>query len=263
MAGVKRDRNGSSKPEQTSPFMPMFEVFRDNLDRHHDARERVIKASRDITAVSKKIIFALQRIRNLKEDIPSKIASDIQDKQKTVRNYFESIVPDVLGVNTWRYHPQISPGLQEFVEAVSLEHYLRNQSLISLEEAVELLPPGINLTADDYILGIFDLVGELMRFAITNMATTRKLPASKSGEGVDRDILADLRQLRRKFEELDTDSRSGTWLTKELPNKMNTMKESIQKVETAVCGLTIQGQERPIGWLPDSSENKGSMIEMY
>lgn len=58
MAGVKRDHNGSSKSEQTSPFIPMFEVFRDNLDRHHDARERVIKASRDITAVSKKMYTA-------------------------------------------------------------------------------------------------------------------------------------------------------------------------------------------------------------
>ncbi|POS85171.1 hypothetical protein EPUL_002135, partial [Erysiphe pulchra] len=235
MAGVKRDRNGGSKSEQTSPFIPMFEVFRDNLDRHHDARERVIKASRDITAVSKKIIFALQRTRArcLNEEIPFKIASDVQDKQRIVRNHFESIVPDVLGVNTWRYHPQISPGLQEFVEAISLEHYLRNHSLISLEEAIGLLPPGVNLTADDYILGIFDLVGELMRFAITTVATTGKLPASRSAQGVERDILADLRQLQCKFEEMDTDSVSGTWLAKELPNKMKTMKESIQKVETA------------------------------
>jgi len=39
----------------TSPFMPMFEQFRSELDNHHDRRERVIKASRDITAASKKM----------------------------------------------------------------------------------------------------------------------------------------------------------------------------------------------------------------
>lgn len=38
-----------------SPFMPMFEKFRDELDEHHDRRERIIKASRDITAASKKM----------------------------------------------------------------------------------------------------------------------------------------------------------------------------------------------------------------
>ena len=38
-----------------NPFMPMFTLFRDELDEHHDRRERVIKASRDITALSKKM----------------------------------------------------------------------------------------------------------------------------------------------------------------------------------------------------------------
>ena len=56
--GVKRahaetmDEVASSKQ---SPFMPMFEEFRSELDGHHDRRERVVKASRDITAASKKM----------------------------------------------------------------------------------------------------------------------------------------------------------------------------------------------------------------
>jgi hypothetical protein len=32
-----------------------FEKIRDELDEHHDRRERVIKTSRDITALSKKM----------------------------------------------------------------------------------------------------------------------------------------------------------------------------------------------------------------
>ena len=39
----------------TSPFQPMFEQFRAELDEHHDRRERIVKASRDITAASKKM----------------------------------------------------------------------------------------------------------------------------------------------------------------------------------------------------------------
>ena len=42
-------------PQRTSPFLPMFETFRAELDEHHDRRERIIKASRDITAASKKM----------------------------------------------------------------------------------------------------------------------------------------------------------------------------------------------------------------
>ena len=62
MVGIKRSHDGAEKPEKekekegnTSPFMPMFEVFRNELDEHHDRRERIIKASRDITAASKKM----------------------------------------------------------------------------------------------------------------------------------------------------------------------------------------------------------------
>ena len=56
---MKRARDGAmaeEKPEQSSsPFVPMFEGFRQELDDHHDRRERIIKASRDITASSKKM----------------------------------------------------------------------------------------------------------------------------------------------------------------------------------------------------------------
>jgi hypothetical protein len=41
--------------EKKSPFMPMFEAFKAELDEHHDRRERITKASRDITAASKKM----------------------------------------------------------------------------------------------------------------------------------------------------------------------------------------------------------------
>ena len=57
----KRTHADMEQGNNASPFMPMFEGFRAELDEHHDRRERIIKASRDITAASKKIIFTLQR----------------------------------------------------------------------------------------------------------------------------------------------------------------------------------------------------------
>jgi len=57
MAGIKRFHDGkpNNDTNMASPFMRMFEVFRNELDEHHDRRERIIKASRDITALSKKM----------------------------------------------------------------------------------------------------------------------------------------------------------------------------------------------------------------
>lgn len=58
MAGVKRSHDGmeiSPPAEQPSSFVSIFESYRTELDEHHDRRERIIKASRDITAQSKKM----------------------------------------------------------------------------------------------------------------------------------------------------------------------------------------------------------------
>lgn len=60
-SGTKRDRNGNALPKHQDAAAPrgrfhgMFETFRDELDEHYDRRERIVKASRDVTALSKKM----------------------------------------------------------------------------------------------------------------------------------------------------------------------------------------------------------------
>ncbi|TVY31271.1 Translin-associated protein X [Lachnellula subtilissima] len=264
MPGIKRDHDGVKKEKEVnaSPFMPMFEAFRDELDEHHDRRERIIKASRDITAASKKMqvppspkhskfsnqptdfiqyIFSPKtvwknRVRTLKSDIPPKIASETAERYAAMQKQFSAIAPDLTGINAWRYQRQISGGIQEYMEAVSFEHYLKHQRLITISEAAGTLQGGIELTGDDYVLGLFDLVGELMRFAITSMATTGSLPGG-GGDGGRRDILVDLRELRTCFQALDTGSCGGTGLGKDVEKKMEVMKTCVEKVESAVLWL--------------------------
>lgn len=61
MPAQKRDYNGKAKAQAPAVVVarndltPVFEWFRDELDEHHDRRERIVKASRDITALSKKM----------------------------------------------------------------------------------------------------------------------------------------------------------------------------------------------------------------
>jgi predicted translin family RNA/ssDNA-binding protein len=174
-----------------------------------------------------------------------------------MQKQFVAIAPDLQGINAWRYQRQISGGIQEYMEAISFEHYLRHQSLITISEAAATLQGVIELTGDDYVLGLFDLVGELMRFAITTMATTGSLPA-----GGERDILVDLRGLRMWFEKLDTSSCGGTGLGRDVEKKMEVMRTSVEKVESAVYGLIIRGRERPKGWVPDLEGERG-VVESY
>lgn len=53
MAIEKPTKEPNGNP--SSPFMLIFTAFRAELDEHHDRRERIVKASRDITALSKKM----------------------------------------------------------------------------------------------------------------------------------------------------------------------------------------------------------------
>ncbi|EFR04517.1 translin-associated protein X [Nannizzia gypsea CBS 118893] len=267
MAGNKRAWDGNlianqskTKNMDTSADMPsiqtIFTGFRNELDEHHDRRERVVKASRDITALSKKIV------RSVNAPIPPKIAKETDDRIKQIQELFKSIEADVSGVNAWRYH-QITWGIQEYIEAISFHRYIEKKQLITLEEVSQTLPAGINVTEADYVLGLYDLTGEMMRFAITTM-TTGRTAGVKGGDSTAQDkaqqseeptggeaVLSDLRQLRAMFEQLNVPRGLSGW--KEVDKKIEVMQASVEKVERAVYGLLVRGTERPSGWVPDLS----------
>lgn len=247
--------------EHSSPYLDMFGAFRSDLDQHHDRRERCIKNSRDITAASKKIIFALQRVRRLGQPIPQNIVDTIKPYYDLIYSAFAAAAPDLQDINAHRHARNITGGLQEYMEAISFQHYLETQQIISLEAAEEQLneslPLRINISADDYVLGLYDMTGELMRFAITNMATGGgTIETSQDGGppgNVRRTVLGDLRQLSFRLETLD--SGSDFHFAREASKKLSVTKQSVDKVERAVYGLLIRGSERPKGWMPDLSDD--------
>lgn len=103
--------------------------------------------------------------------------------------------------------------------------------------------PGVELSPEDYLLGIYDMTGELMKFAITAMATDGALPTitpSNSGgaggegnsPGIQRNVLTDMRGLRSALESLN----AGTGpFAREVEKKLEVMQASVEKVEKALC----------------------------
>ncbi|KAJ5209899.1 Translin [Penicillium cf. griseofulvum] len=240
-------------------ILSLFENFRDELDEHHDRRERIIKKSRDITALSKKIIFALQRVRTTNQPLPPKIAQENQTRFDQIHALFEDVVPEQLGINGWRYQRQISSGIQEFIEAVSFDHYLRTQTLITHAECSARVPPGILVSEEDYLMGLYDLTGEMMRFAVLslssgnatnateNTASDEKSTVASSQDG----IVVDLRAIRAGFEALTMPQRH--FMFRDMAKKQDVMQNSVEKVERAAYGIVVRGSERPSGWTPDLS----------
>jgi predicted translin family RNA/ssDNA-binding protein len=206
----------------------------------------------------------------------------------TIQHQYKTISRDLQGLNAYRYGRNITAGNQEFMEALSFRHYLEHQSLISYKEAQEIVSTlggdggSVLLTTEDYVLGIFDMVGELMRFSITAMATSGELPGSLEQKDVaanaehdeqaddqmdveqslpmetqhlqKRDVLADLRALRLCLEGLELSK--GSKFEGDVEKKMTVMQQCVEKVEKALYGLIVRGQERPKGWVPDLREEK-------
>ncbi|KAF9133087.1 hypothetical protein BGW39_010619 [Mortierella sp. 14UC] len=111
-----------------------FGYFRDILEEHHDRRERIIKASRDINNFSKKMIFALHRAEP-RDYLPqfsatSEALIEFKEKHAMVLKLFHRVAIDLQGSNYHRYQRSVSGPMQEYIEAMTLEYYLLHGKLM-------------------------------------------------------------------------------------------------------------------------------------
>lgn len=127
-------------------------------------------------------------------------------------------------------------------------HYLRHQTLITTEATQAAVPAEVTLTPHDYLYGVFDLFGELMRFATVTTAQRGKLVGGNEEEEEDaerRNILMDIHELGCAYEMLPVIP------GRDYRQKMTVMRQSIRKVEKLGYGIVVRGSERPKGWIPD------------
>jgi len=255
--GIGRNDPGEQRPQ--TELEKQFTQYAKVLDEGHERKERVYKASRDVTAESKKVVFLLLRITELSSHVEdSKRSKVLEQANETLQNIAEkNILPIVkelyvnLQENYYRYHPQFTFGLQEFIEAVSLYKYLSENRLVSkleLEqeflqfENVELADGTIiehlqlSVTMSDYVLGIADLTGELMRFA-TNASSIGNRTVAFEVKKFLQDLLA-------QFLALQHYEHRCASIRKDLCNKISIMQTSCYKVEMLCFKLTLQDKEQ-------------------
>lgn len=152
--------------------------------------------------------------------------------------------------------------IEELIEALTFAHYLRTQSLMGHGESVDQVAAlsrspeqmdveggaahlPVLVTEQDYLMGIFDLSGEMMRFATTSAALTGSL----DGPSGARTIVADMQELGSVFEILP--QQQGKYYA----TKLETLRQSVLKVEKLGYGLKVRGSERPAGWMPDTTDD--------
>ncbi|UZJ55356.1 hypothetical protein CBS101457_004676 [Exobasidium rhododendri] len=240
-----------------------FQNFQQEIDEYNDRRERLIKASRDITTASKRLIFHLHRFPHqslqttqfhdtaARSIAAEKFLSEAHIKrdeivqlilQTSQREGFcsehdhdndEKSKRDVEIGRATRYERAIGSGLEEFVEAISFMHFLEHTSLITLAQVQALFMQGDKVLFPvpifRYLLGLCDLTGELMRFA-TN--------AVGSGEAGDVVVLV-LNLIR--------DLRSGldpfVPLIKDMKKKQTVTTQSMRKIEDVSYAIKVRSSE--------------------
>ncbi|KAG7099502.1 hypothetical protein E1B28_001348 [Marasmius oreades] len=220
-----------------------FESFREELDEHNDRRERLIKASRDITNISKRTIFLLHRlVQESNTSDPSEYlsackhaASKGREKLRQVQQIYASLKEELIDEERyWRYQKQVSPGLQEYIEALSFAWFLENGTLIPSAEVQKTLmgedgAPYFPLTTSDYLLGVSDLTGELMRYAISGFGRL-------GGRSRASEVCSFVRNCRADFERFTP----YMW---ELNKKQDVTSQSLMKMEDAAYAVAVRASE--------------------
>ncbi|CAO2830168.1 unnamed protein product [Amaranthus hypochondriacus] len=228
-----------------------FSNYAEYLNNLNDKRERVVKASRDITMNSKKVIFQVHRIgKDNKDEVLEKAENDLQ----AVRNkYISRLVKELNGTDFWKLRRAYSPGVQEYVEAATFCTFCRTGTLLNIVEInasfLPLSDPSVDplqINILDYLLGLADLTGELMRLAISRISDGELDFADK--------ICRFVRDLHRELILLVPDMDDNH----DMKTKMDTMLQSVMKIENACFSVHMRGSE----YIPLIGSNDTSFTPM-
>ncbi|KFO98016.1 Translin-associated protein X, partial [Calypte anna] len=255
--GQRREEKENVNP--SSAVMTSFKSFQLELDTRHDKYERLVKLSRDITIESKRTIFLLHRFTSAPNG--EEILSESEVKLDAVRRKIKQVAQELVGEDMYQFHRAISPARKS--ARSSLFMYFLELLAFSSSSALHFVlyfcpqtsnshekPAGtwsLKVTPVDYLLGVADLTGELMRLCISSV-----------GNG-DIDTPFELSQfLRQIYDGFTFIGNTGPY---EVSKKLYTLKQSLAKVENACYTLKVRGSEIPKHMLADVFSTKTEMID--
>ncbi|KAL4394071.1 hypothetical protein AHAS_Ahas02G0115300 [Arachis hypogaea] len=163
-SAVKKARTMATE----SAIKARFTKYVEYLNDINEKRERVVKASRDVTMNSKKVIFQVHRMSKYnKEEVLQKAEKDLA---AVTDQYMSLLVKELQGTDFWKLRRAYLPG---YVEATTFCGFCKNGMLLTFDEINNTLLPLSDLSLQplqiniiDYLLGLADLIGELMHLTI-------------------------------------------------------------------------------------------------
>lgn len=239
---------------ENSPVVQQFRTYATELDAKHDRYERIFKTNRDVGIESKRIIFLLHTID--KESKRNAVLDAAKARLDNVaQKLFRNIANELDGQDAYQFHRAYRAGLEEYVEALTFYEYLQNgnmQNSTILERTLTYSTPSptdspeqstckaiqVMVTPTDYILGIADLTGELMRKCINNLAIGDVSSCYQTCNFVRQIYVAFL-------------GYTSVVHNNEVNKKIITLKHSLTKMENACYTIKVRGSEIPKHMLAD------------
>lgn len=181
--------------------------------------------------------------RNRKDNKASVIQEAEQRIDKLFQNNFKLIAKELKGLEIYQFIRAISAGLQEFIEARTFCEYLKNEDsnfsdwnkvnerLVFKSEDESEGEFSIQIDPCEFILGLADLTGEVMRNCINSLGSGDTDNCFKSCKF--------LQEIFMKFLSLRTLTSRG----RDFAQKMSTMRSSTLKCESVCYNLVVRGKE--------------------
>lgn len=176
-----------------------FSEIRKELESNDTKREQLIRDSRDIIRISKRIIYAI-----LRDDF-----SKAEKLAKTIKSKVGKLPSDDYGTGAKRV------ALQEYAEAITLLGFAKSGKIPSRK--------ALGIDSENYLAGLSDLTGELVRMAVN--------------KAIKKDYDAVLR-IKRFVEEIYGEFLQFNLRNSELRKKSDQIKWNLQKLEDMAYGIS-------------------------
>lgn len=234
----QRPGNKANNVDENNLTIKQFQIFACELNEKHDLYEKIVKHGRDITIESKRIIFLLHTIDSSKNN-QDKVLDEARERLlKLCKTSFLAISKELIGKDPYQFTRAYSAGLQEFVEAFTFYQFLSHADLSDWEiltsgyltfnednqQVVTCMLPPI-----EYMLGLLDMTGELMRKCINSLGSG---DVDSCFESCDC-----LRSLYTGFMSI------GNTHNREWSRKIYTLKQSLSKAENVCYNVKVRGKE--------------------
>ena len=183
-----------------------FEELKKEIEASDAKREELIAKSRAILLQSKKAIYALQRGDG---DAAAAVVADMKKAVSAISKFSHDS----------SYASALKPAIQEYVEAACFNEFVKTGKLLPKED--------LGVSAENYIAGLCDLSGEIIRKAV-NAAINDDAQTVVNAKKLVETLYYGLLQF---------DFRNG-----ELRRKFDGLKYDLKKMEDLMLSLKLQGK---------------------